>query len=337
LLLSAALVLGMAGLAGVPCQPALAETRDTARALTLLNTGQKAIDQLYVSPSDAELWGDDQLAGAKLVPGGMLQLRVPQSAGCLIDIQVIYADAGHEERHGVDLCRTGRVSFDGSTVTKAPAPAGPPHHVAVTDQADLPIAQVFISDPGADDWGEDRLTDGPIAVGGTADIAYRGACRADLRVVFDNRAAEERRDVALCDAPVLVHPGWTTQTAGETASGHPPAAAPAEPGRRPLVRPIDEGETVIEMLDVTNRSRRPVIALSLIPADAQSGGAADSLLGGDVLAPGAHTVVAFSRDGKCRFTAVVRHGGAVSERRIAGLDLCRSHAITVPPLAASPP
>ena len=51
-----------------------------------------------------------------------------------------------------------------------------------------------------------------ISVGDSRTLTYHGTCTADLRVVFDNRAAEERRGLDLCATPMLViHPGWTTE------------------------------------------------------------------------------------------------------------------------------
>jgi hypothetical protein len=48
-------------------------------------------------------------------------------------------------------------------------------------------------------------------VGENGTISYRGSCTVDIRVVFENRAAEERRGVDLCRrASLSIEPGWTT-------------------------------------------------------------------------------------------------------------------------------
>jgi hypothetical protein len=202
---SAALALGMIGLLG---SPPLGAT-EAGRPVAVHNRGHQAITELYVSPSDADDWGDDRLSGVRLPAGGVAALSIPASAGCLVDIQVIYADRGHEERRGVDLCRAGEVTFDGSTASRT-APGGQ-HDATVVDRSPLPIVALYLSDPGADDWGDDRLAGRVLAPGASVDIHYHGTCHADLRVVFDNLAAEERRDLAICGAPLVVTPGWTTR------------------------------------------------------------------------------------------------------------------------------
>lgn len=114
----------------------------------------------------------------------------------------------------------------------------------MVNRAPRPIQQVLISPSAAGEWGEDWLAHRTLSVGDSATLPYRGDCIADLRVVFDNRSAEERRDLDLCRAArVVIAPGWTTADA--PGLGVKAAAA--------------------ALLTVSNRSDRAVVALYVFP------------------------------------------------------------------------
>ncbi|HEY2133727.1 MAG TPA: hypothetical protein VGH36_12265 [Acetobacteraceae bacterium] len=314
-----------------------------------MNRSHQAIDQLYVSPSDSDQWGDNRLGRDSVHPGGSFRLRLPRTTGCNVDVQVIYRDARQEERNGVNLCRSGQVSFDASAAAMPPEAAGPAHDVTVSNQNTRAIALLFLSDPGAQDWGDNRLTAGPVAVGTKVGIDYRGPCGVDMRVVFDNLSAEERRGIDICaQSDVVVRPGWTTEAGPAPPSGlPPPGSTPASPAVPPgpavasqpagnLATPAaappaapNPPETVIEMIDVTNRSAAPITALELSPENG-SGGPRQDLLAGEPLPRGGHLVLPFTRGPGCRYTALVRHPGDMADQKMAGIDLCRESEITVP-------
>ncbi len=322
LLVAAALAMACTA---APAQPSRAQPRpDTAlgpHAITLVNRSRQPIEQLYVSPSDADQWGQDWLGDDAVYPGGFFSVQLPPAMGCNVDIQVIYADARHEERLGLDACHTAELAFNGATAAAPPAATGAEHTLTVTNRAPKSIRQLFISDPAADDWGDDRLAGEPILAGDSHDIVYHGGCTADLRVVFDNRSAEERHGIDLCAAASLaIHPGWTT----EDAPVRPARAKPRTP--LPATPPAD---TVVQLIDVTNGSAAPVTAIMLTP-EAGRASQSQSLLGGQVLPRGGHTVAPFTRGAACRFTARVRHGGGVADQVIPGIDLCRNPDITIP-------
>jgi hypothetical protein len=268
---------------------------------------------------------------------------------------VIYRDARQEERDGVNLCRSAQVSFDASGAAMPPEAVGSAHAVTVSNQSSRAIALLFLSDPAAEDWGDNRLTAGPVAAGTQFGIDYRGACGVDMRVVFDNLSAEERRGIDICAQPnVVVHPGWTTEAGPAPPSGLPPTAAnpppptvspapavanqpagnpatPAPPAAQPAAQPpvANSSETVIEMIAVTNHSTAPITALELSP-EGGSGGQHQDLLAGEPLPGGGHLVLPFTRGPGCRYTAVVRHAGDMADQKMAGIDLCRGREIVVP-------
>jgi hypothetical protein len=208
LALAAALLLAPAVRADVPPQPVLGPLGE--REVTVVNHSQRPANELYVSPDSAEQWGDDRLGEHTLEPDDTIRLRLGRTRECLFDVKVVYDDASREEVRGVNLCRTRQVIFDGSTAT-APPDSGAEHGVTLVNHAPRPIQQVFLSPAAANQWGDDRLGETSISVGERRLVTWRGDCVVDLRVVFENRAAEERRGVDLCETPaVSIEPGWTT-------------------------------------------------------------------------------------------------------------------------------
>lgn len=211
--------LGCCVLAAVLAIPAYAEGPRPAQAppaereVAVVNNSPRPINEVYVSTQTADQWGEDRLGESTLDPGDSLRLRLGRTRECLFDAKVVYDDASREESRGVNLCRTRQIVFDGSTAT-APPETGSEHSVTLVNHAKRPIQQVFISPAAASQWGDDRLAVGSISVGDRQAVTWRGDCTVDLRVVFENRAAEERRGLDLCGTPELsIEPGWTTADA----------------------------------------------------------------------------------------------------------------------------
>jgi|GEM_PF-5934456 len=178
------------------------------REVTIANRSALPITELYVSPTSSDAWGEDRLGEAILSPGRTLRLRLGRMRDCAFDVLVIYNDASREERPAQNLCRTRQVSLDGKARTPPAAP--PPRHVVLSNQSGRAIQQVFVSPADGPDWGEDLLSHA-ISVGDSGTVAFRGPCTADIRIVFENRAAEERRGIDLCRRTTLsIEPGWTT-------------------------------------------------------------------------------------------------------------------------------
>ncbi len=107
---SAALVLTLA--AASMGGPALADRPEPGPEIVVLNHSHQAIDQLYVSPTDSDQWGENRLGNDSVHPGGSFRLHLPRTIGCNVDVQVVYRDARQEERDGENICRAARVSFD---------------------------------------------------------------------------------------------------------------------------------------------------------------------------------------------------------------------------------
>lgn len=180
------------------------------REVTLANRSPLAITEIYVSPTSTDAWGDDRLGDAILQPGRTLRLRLGRLRDCAFDLLVIYEDASREERGAQNLCRSRQVALDGKARTQPRPAALQVHQVILANQSGRAIQQVFVSAADAPDWGPDLLAHA-ISIGEHGTVTYRGACTADIRIVFENRAAEERRGLDLCRRATLsIEPGWTT-------------------------------------------------------------------------------------------------------------------------------
>jgi hypothetical protein len=215
---SRALLAGMILIAGLLLvAPVLAEPPPPARAplgereVFIDNRSDKLINEIYVSPSSTDQWGEDRLGEATLEPGGAFRVRLGRMRDCSFDFQVVYWDASREERIGQDVCRARRLAFDGSAAIIRRTAEAPTRRVTLQNLSVRPIVQVFISAADSAQWGDDLLLTRRIDETESVELAYRGDCAADLRIVFANRAAEERRGLDLCATTGLaIEPGWTT-------------------------------------------------------------------------------------------------------------------------------
>lgn len=318
--------LGLAGLLlGAIVVPAMADTprptrtRPAPREVTVVNRARLPILQLMVSPTAADQWGEDRLGEATIPPGAQRRTDLGRTAECQFDIQVVYEDLGREERRGVDLCRTRTVTFDGTAASRPEDPFTATRMLTLVNRTPRAISGVFVSPAAATQWGDDLAPGRGIAPGETGVLTYRGACAADLRVVFDNRAAEERRGLDICaTATVTVRPGWTTvETLEQQAS--PVASGPAE------------GE-----LELVNATGRVVLEVSL-EAEGSEGRLSADLLGSSVLAVGGRLAVPFEHGTTCHYTAVVSLGGDRGRLVQGGIDLCRERRIELRPPAGGRP
>jgi len=180
------------------------------REVTVANRSGLAIVEIYISPSSADAWGDDRLGEAFLAPAATVRLHLGRTRDCGFDILVIYEDLSREERVHQNLCRSRQASFDGKARIWPFGVAMQVREVVLANHSARAIQQVYVSAADAGDWGEDLL-ERAISVGDQGKVAYRGACTMDIRIVFENRSAEERRGVDLCRGAILaIRPGWTT-------------------------------------------------------------------------------------------------------------------------------
>lgn len=82
--------------------PAMAQSNDPSFRLN--NRTNVTINEIYVSSSNDNAWGNDRLGANVLAPGQTLMIRLPQ-AQCINDIRVVYANGQTHERRRVDTCQ----------------------------------------------------------------------------------------------------------------------------------------------------------------------------------------------------------------------------------------
>ncbi len=186
------------------------------REMEVANGSGRSMRSLYASAiplsagqtRNADNWGPDRLAGVAMEAGETFNLRL-RSRNCQADLRAVYDDDTAEEKRNVDICVPNATAlFDGSGVPRPPERA-----FTLINRHSAPIEEAYASAIDDTDWGEDRLANGPLERGARQEIVLRGGCEIDLRIVFANGGAEERRAIDICATNLIVlRPGWTLAT-----------------------------------------------------------------------------------------------------------------------------
>jgi hypothetical protein len=197
--------------------PALAQAPNPS--FNLANRGGQAINEVYATPAGVDRWGRDRLGNNSLPPGSSFPVRLPADGNCVYDIRVVFADGQAEEKRRINTCRIETVVFPGGRPSgsaaeggrdgsgrdgggreggRAAAPSDDPSFRLV-NRGRVQVNEVYVSPTGDDSWGRDRLGDDVVAVGATRVIRLpAGDCQYDVRVVFSNGEATEKRRLNLC-------------------------------------------------------------------------------------------------------------------------------------------
>jgi hypothetical protein len=228
------LALGLAG------ANAAAQTRPRARpaahSVVIRNASPRQIDALRVSPSAASQWGADQLGDNVLEAGHSITVPLP-GTGCRYDFRARYHNGAAEEMRNIDICANRQVAFDGSGAHGAATGNG--HDITIFNHTPREIDEIHISAHGDSDWGDDLLADDTLAAGATKQTQYHGGCQQDIRIIYDNHSAEERRDANLCEhTRIEIKPGWTLPDAlgGSSEGTEPDAPDPRADERKGIQR-----------------------------------------------------------------------------------------------------
>ncbi len=209
LAIAAAALLGLGGL--LPA--AQAQTGDPS--FSLVNRSNRTIYEAYASPSSDSNWGQDRL-GQNVVPAGRnFVVRLPQGE-CIYDVRVVYDRQGGpaEERRNINLCNLTELVFDGRPQQggqqqqqqqqqprqgQAQGPRGNPSFNLV-NQGQQTVMEVYASLATDQNWGPDRLGADTVAPGAVYPVRLpEGDCMYDIRFVYQNGQAQERRGVNLCE------------------------------------------------------------------------------------------------------------------------------------------
>ncbi|WP_458096220.1 hypothetical protein [Roseomonas sp. WA12] len=196
---------------GLAALPALAQGDPS---FNIVNRSGRTIQELYVSSAQVNSWGQDLLGTNVLANGGSFPVRLP-ARQCVNDIRVVYDGGQAEERRSIDTCPLNEVVFgQGGAASSggkrgAPAQAGRQGNPSfnLINRTNRTI-QILRASPSSDSsWGEDRLGDAVVPPGSTHAVRLpQGECTYDIRVEYEDRAAEERRGVDLCGVANVTFP-----------------------------------------------------------------------------------------------------------------------------------
>lgn len=194
-------------LAGVV--PGLAQSGDPS--FTLVNRSGRVIYAAFASPSSDANWGRDRLGREVLPDGRSFAVRLP-AGECVYDIRVVYEREGgpSEERRNVNTCAERQQVFTGQPAgAQRPQPPQAARNPSfnLVNSSGRTVREVYASPSSDQNWGPDRLGADVVPSGQTFPVRLPvGECLYDVRVVYDNGQAEERRRINLCEITNLTVP-----------------------------------------------------------------------------------------------------------------------------------
>ena len=126
-------------------------------------------------------------------------MRLPPG-DCAYDIRIVWADRRNEERRRIDTCRVESIVFpNGRTTTNATRQQTDDPSFRLVNRGRNEITELYATPVGEDGWGPDRLGDDTVSAGATRVVRLpSGQCTWDVRIVFTNGEATEKRRIDLC-------------------------------------------------------------------------------------------------------------------------------------------
>ncbi|MCX7373099.1 MAG: Tat pathway signal protein [Alphaproteobacteria bacterium] len=185
----------------------------------LTNNSGETIREAYVSSSRVQGWGPDILGQGTLGPGREVWVT-PTFTDCMLDVRVVYMSGREDTRMGVNACNLSRIAFGGGGgggfqqpgagagavigggpgMAQGVVPGGGNPSFNFINQTGATIREIYASSSRIQSWGPDRLGANVLAPGGTLwiNMPPNGGCLTDIRVVFMNGAAQDRRGIETC-------------------------------------------------------------------------------------------------------------------------------------------
>jgi len=180
---------------------ALAQAQNPS--FNLVNRSDSAINEVYASAAGMTNWGRDRLGNTSIPAGQSYPIRLPADGNCIYDIKVVFANGQSDERRGMNTCTVDNVTFPSGRGPSAGRGNAQPNSndpsFRLVNGSRSKINEVYASITGDDSWGRDRLGDDTVPAGATRVIRLpTGQCVYDVRVVFANGEATEKRRLNLC-------------------------------------------------------------------------------------------------------------------------------------------
>ena len=180
----------LALLAGVPV---LFDAQPQSTAVYIHNRSGQDINNIYFSPTGDDRWGEDRLGDRVLETFQRVAIDPGMASGCAYDVRVVYADKRSEEKRNQNLCQLEEIHFLGPDEIDTA--------VEVVNASSLMIHFLYISPTGSKEWGRDWLgADTAMKPGarGPVNPGKEAGCHYDLRVIYENKQSEEKRNQNLC-------------------------------------------------------------------------------------------------------------------------------------------
>lgn len=301
-----ACVAGALMMAALPAIAARTSAATTGRSVTVVNRTRQPIEELHITEVGDNGWGADRLTGS-LAQGRSRTISLTPENGCRYDVKIVYRDDATEENMGVDLCRTRQLIFDGKGAVAA---LRSDSDITVKNRMSVDVLSIYIAPASRSDWGNEWLgKDVFLSPQETHEIAYRGTCDANIRVVFRNGSVEERHDYDVCrNNDLTIVSGWTTNDR--------PAAIDAATMVDRVMPPPSNGPRI----QLSNQSGHDLTSLYLYPDESSEHG--NDLLGSGTLDNHETKSVNFDRAGQCRFIMRASFSGMEDDIVRPALDLC---------------
>ncbi len=174
------------------CRPEPVEFSDAGlRELELVNDTDFELRELYLAPP-GQPRGPDRL-GVSVVPAlDGLRVRLRGLPACEVEATAVFRAAAAQTAR-VDLCaRPARLAWGDAAL--------PLREATLRNATGATLREVYLREPGAAEWGADRLGAAVLGPGQSFLLrTRRSACAADLRAVFQTGREEVRR-LDLCAA-----------------------------------------------------------------------------------------------------------------------------------------
>ena len=184
----------------------------------LVNDSGRVIQSAFVSSSRVSDWGPDILGASVLPPGNRVWVT-PNFGDCVLDLRVTYQGGGEETRMQMNACNlsqvvmAGRGSGSGGTSAGAGASISPGAPIGgnpsfnFINQSGQTIREIYVAPSNFGNWGQDRLGANVLAPGQqlAVNLPSGGVCTVNMRVVYMDGRAAERRVVETCS---ISNFGW---------------------------------------------------------------------------------------------------------------------------------
>jgi hypothetical protein len=203
----------LAGLIGGLVAPATAQAQNR---FWLVNDTGRVIERAFVSSSRVSDWGPDIL-GTSVLPPGQRVWVTPNFGDCVLDIRVTYQGGGEDSRMQVNACGLSQIVFGrgagagasvgggaGAVISPGRPTANPSFYL--TNGTGATIREVYVSLSTDSNWGADRLGSQVLQPGQRLQVNLPAGqvCTVDMRVVYMDGRAAERRRVETCSVSEFV-------------------------------------------------------------------------------------------------------------------------------------